>query len=292
MSSGFSATCLAAALSVAATSAADDRNTVTMLSVRRTDAPPSAERSDVLRVCADPNNLPFSNVREEGFENAIARLAAEALRRRLEYYWLPQRRGFVRNSLKAGVCDVVIGVPSASDMTRTTRAYYRSSYVFVTRKDGRLVSSLDDRALRGQRVGVQVIGDDYQNSPAAQALANRGLVANVHGFPVYGDYRSAVPLESIVDAVVDRSIDVAVVWGPVAGYLASRTDAPLTLTPVTPQIDLPYLPFVFDISMGVRRTDPELGDALDAFLASHRAAIADVLARFHVPTLVREEEAR
>src|SRR3982751_4470520 len=136
-----------------------------------------------LRVCADPNNLPFSNQRREGFENQIAEIVARDLHRRLTYFWLPQRRGFVRNTLEADQCDVVIGVPAESEMLRPTRPYYRSTYVFVSRQDRALhLRSFDDPRLKTLTIGIQVTGDDYANPPAAQALAARQIVQNVRGY--------------------------------------------------------------------------------------------------------------
>src|SRR5215208_1499473 len=132
------------------------------------------ESRRVLRVCADPNNLPFSNARQEGFENKIAALVARDLRADLRYTWAAQRRGFVRSTLGAGECDVVMGVPAGLDRVSTTSPYYRSTYVFVSRRDGAAdIRSLDDPRLRRVRVGVQMIGDDYANSPPAHALARR-----------------------------------------------------------------------------------------------------------------------
>src|SRR5437868_3421035 len=120
----------------------------------------------VLRVCADPNNLPFSDRAGGGLENAVAKMVAEDLGAELQYTWLPQRRGFVRNTLGARKCDVMMEVPSGYEGTLSTRPWYRSTYVFVYRKDrGISVSSLDDDALHGLRIGLQVIGDDYSNSP-------------------------------------------------------------------------------------------------------------------------------
>jgi mxaJ protein len=137
-----------------------------------------------LRVCADPNNMPFSNARGEGFENGRARLVAGALGAPLEYAWQPQRRGFVRNTLAAGRCDVMMEAPIGYDRADETIPYYRSTYVFVSRRDRRLrVRSFDDPALRRLRIGVEVIGDDYANSPPAELLARRGLAAQVVGFP-------------------------------------------------------------------------------------------------------------
>lgn len=239
-----------------------------------------------LRVCADPNNLPFSNQREEGFENQIAALVARDLGARVEYTWWAQRRGFIRNTLGAGTCDVVMGVPAAFEPARTTRPYYRSSYVFVSKQDRRLdLGSLDDPRLRRLKIGVQIIGDDFTNSPPAHALSNRGLVRNVVGFPVYGDYAQPSPLSTIVGAVERGEIDAAIVWGPAAGYFA-RTAAPdLELHAVTPHADSPALPFVFDIAMGVRRGDAALHAELNDFIRRRRADIDRILDEYGVPRM-------
>jgi mxaJ protein len=244
----------------------------------------ASRRPRVLRVCADPNNLPFSNDRREGFENRLAALVARELGARLEYTWHAQRRGFFRNTLRAGLCDLVPGVPTSLELVLATRPYYRSTYVFLHRRDARFrVRSLDDSVLRRVRVGVQFIGDDYANTPPAHALAARGIVRNVVGFSVYGDYREPNPPARIVDAVADGAVDIAVVWGPLAGYFARRSRVPLTLTPVTPQIDVPFLPFVYDISMGVRRDDPGLKAEVEEVLRRRRAEVDAILAEYGVP---------
>jgi mxaJ protein len=231
-----------------------------------------------LRVCADPNNLPFSNSSEQGFENAIARLIAKEMGTTVEYFWWSQRRGFVRNTLNANQCDVIIGVPSSFELALTTKPYYRSSYVFVTRP-GIDIASLDDPRLRKLRIGVQIIGDDYANSPPAHALANRGIVANVRGYRVYD------PPKRIIDAVVRGDVDVSAVWGPTAGYFIKKSRAPLVAKPLSPQIDVPFLPFVFDISMAVRRTDTALREKLDAIIDRRRDDIESILRDYGVPTL-------
>lgn len=238
----------------------------------------------VLRVCADPNSLPFSNRRLEGFENRIAALLGRDLGARVDYTWWPQRRGFVRNTLNAGDCDVVMGVPASYELVLTTRPYYRSSYVFVSRRDRHLgVRSFDDPLLRRVRIGVQLVGDDYANSPPSHALAARGVVGNVHGYSVYGDYSKDSPPADIVDAVGRGEVDVAVVWGPLAGWFARRQPVPLDLVPVSPQIDLPFLPFVFDISMGVRRRDKDLKEELDRALERRKPEIDAILDTYGVP---------
>jgi quinoprotein dehydrogenase-associated probable ABC transporter substrate-binding protein len=238
----------------------------------------------VLRVCADPNNLPFSNRKLEGFENKIAALIARELNTTIEYTWWAQRRGFIRNTLKAGICDVVIGVPSSFELALTTAPYYRSTYAFVYRKDrGLNVRSFDDPVLRNIRVGVQMIGDDFANAPPAHALANRRIVENVKGYSVYGDYSQANPPARIIEAVAKGEVDVAIVWGPLAGYFAKRQRTPLEVVPVSPEIDLPYLPFVYDISIGVRRGDNAFRDQLDEIINRKRPEIESILDEYGVP---------
>jgi mxaJ protein len=238
----------------------------------------------VVRVCADPNNLPFSNRAGAGFENRIAELLAADRHATLEYTWWAQRRGFVRHTLQAGACDILIGVPSRFDRARTTRPYYRSSYVFVSRRDRGLgLQSFDDPRLRDLRIGVQMIGDDFNNSPPAHALTNRGMIRNVVGYPVYGDYARPSPLSDIIAAVDRGEVDAAVVWGPAAGYFARDSRTALALHAVSPQRDSASLPFVFDISMGVRRDDLALARELDEFIARRRTDIDDILNRYGIP---------
>jgi mxaJ protein len=242
----------------------------------------------LLRVCADPNNLPFSNRAGEGLENKLAELVAHEMGAELQYTWWAQRRGFIRNTLKAESCDVVMGVPTSFELAATTKPYYRSTYVFVTRADAPFrVMSFDDPILKRLRIGVQIIGDDYANTPPAHALTNRGIIGNVRGYTLYGDYSQPNPPARILDAVAGRDIDVAVVWGPLGGYFARREPVKLSLVPVSPQIELPYLPFVFDISMGVRRQNVALRDTLDAILARRRAGVDSILNTFGVPRVDR-----
>ena len=244
----------------------------------------------VLRVCADPNNLPFSNERGEGFENKIAELLARELNERVEYTWWAQRRGFFRNTLKSGACDVVIGVPAGFEMALTTKPYYRSTYVFLYRKDrGLKINSLDDPSLKTLRIGVQIIGDDFTNAPPAHALSRRNIVDNVRGYTLYGDYSQQNPPARIVDAVVNRDVDLAIVWGPLAGYFAKQSRVPMEVVPVSPQIDQPFLPFVFDIAMGVRRGDQELKDQVEQVMEKRRGDIDRILQDYRVPRVDTEK---
>lgn len=236
------------------------------------------------KVCQDPNNLPFSNEQEEGFENRLARLIAADMKAEVQYTWWAQRRGFVRNTLRAGDCDVIMGIPTSFELARPTRPYYRASYVFVARAGSGIdVRSLDDPILRTLTIGVHVIGDDYANVPPAHALSNRGMVNNVVGYSIYGNYAEPNPPARLIDAVARGEIDLAIAWGPLAGYAAKQQPVALTLTPVTPEIDLPFLPFVFDISLGVRRDDVARQEALDAILIRRAADIDALLDEYGVP---------
>lgn len=237
-----------------------------------------------LRVCADPNNLPFSNREEEGFENKLADLVARELDRQVAYTWWPQRRGFIRNTLRAEKCDVVMGIPSSFELAQPTDPYYRSTYVFVSRRDRELdVRSLDDPKLKTLRIGLHAIGDDYSNVPPAQALAKRGIIQNVRGYSIYGDYSQPNPPADLMKAVAEGEVDLAIVWGPLAGYFASRMHSEVQIVPVSPQIDLPFIPFVFDISMGVRRGEDSLRARLDTILHDNRAEIQTLLEQYGVP---------
>lgn len=259
-----------------------------MLALLLVAASLAASNAPVLRVCADPNNLPFSNAKGEGFENRIAELVAHDLGAELRYTWWAQRRGFFRNTLKAGVCDVVVGVPARLEMVAPTRPYYRSSYVFVTRKGSVAarppLTSLDDPRLRRLRIGVPIVGDDGDNPPPAHALARRGIIDNVAGFSVYGDYTQDSPPLRVLDELARGHIDVAIVWGPLAGYAAKRRHAAFVLSPVRPDRE-DGLPFAFEIAMGVRRGDDALLRRLDEVVLRRRADIDHILADYGVPRL-------
>lgn len=243
------------------------------------------------RVCADPNNLPFSNRTQEGFENKIAALLARELGRELVYTWWPQRRGFIRNTLNAGLCDVVMGVPSSYDPVLTTQPYYRSTYVFVYPQHARYeVTSLDDPLLRRLKIGVHLIGDEYVNSPPAHALSAKGIVRNVVGYSIFGDYTEDSPPSRIVTAVAAGEVDIAIVWGPIAGYFAQKQAVPLTLVPVPQNAASPSLPFVYSISLGVRRKETELKATLDELLARKSAEIRQILEQYGVPLVQQRTE--
>lgn len=244
------------------------------------------EGDNELRICADPNNLPFSNNRDGGFENAIAQLFAMETGESVAYTWWAQRRGFIRNTLKAGNCDVIMGVPVGLDMVETTRPYYRSGYVFVSRSDRQLgIASMTDPRLKTLKIGIQLIGDDGFNTPPGHALAMQGIVDNVVGYTVYGDYRRPDPPAQILEAVAQGEIDIAAVWGPLAGYFARQSPVKLTVVPITDTERFAPLLFQFDIAIGVRKGDDKRKEELDQLISRNSLQIAEILDRFGVPVM-------
>lgn len=239
-----------------------------------------------LRLCVDPDNLPFTSRQGGGFEIEIARLLADDLARPVEFTWWPQQRGFLRNTLQAGTCDVVPGYPSRADAVRTSRPYYRSTYVFLTRRDTP-VSSFDDPQLRNLRIGIPLVGDSDGNAPPAHALSRRGIRRNVRALPLASSGGSAPP---VVAAVADRDIDVGIAWGPSVGFFAARASPSLDIRPVSPASDGP-IPEQYDISMAVRRNDEALQQLIDRFIARRRPQIDSILRRYHVPLLPLPVEA-
>lgn len=239
-----------------------------------------------LVACADPNNLPFSNKAGEGFENKLAETIAADLGAKLQYVWWAQRRGYVRNTLNEQKCDFWPGVATGLDMLATGRPYYRSTYVFVTREADKLEGlTLDDPRLKTLKIGVQMVGDDASNTPPAHALTRRGLVDNVEGFMLYGDYSKPNPPAAIVDAVASGKVDVALVWGPLAGYFAARSPEKLRLEPVTPWFDDAQWPMQFDVSVGVRKDNQKLLKEIDRVLAKRRTDIRKLLDQYRVPLI-------
>jgi mxaJ protein len=239
-----------------------------------------------LRVCADPDNLPFSNERGEGFENKIAEVVGHELGVGLTYFWWPHQRGLVRNTLAAGKCDVLIGIPRGYDPVLWTRPYYRSAYVIASvRGRGLRLDSLDAPGLRDLKVGVHV------NTPPQGALAERGIRDNVVLYRLFYDYRSGGPdrrPSRIIDDLRAGVIDVAIVWGPIAGYFATRAGPPaLELVPLA---DSGPIPMTFEISMGVRKEDHPLKARLEAALDRRQADIRRILDDYGVPQLDLQSE--
>lgn len=246
---------------------------------------PTSAAADELRVCADPNNLPFSNAEQQGFENKIMSILAADLGDTLTYVWWAQRRGLVSEALNGGLCDLIPGVADIEGVLLTYPPYYRSSYAFVTRAGVPGISSFDDPLLRKLTIGVELIGDDGVNTPPAAALARRGLVQNVRGYSVLGDYSNPNPPSRIIDAVAKGEVDVAVAWGPLAGYFARREGQPLAVTPVAAQFDTSALPMAFNVSMALRLDEGVLRKRVEDAIARRKSDIDQVLADYGVPRL-------
>jgi mxaJ protein len=246
-------------------------------------------RAVPLTVCADPNDLPFSNEAQQGFENKIAQLIAVDLHHPLNYVWWSQRRGFVRKTLGAAQCDLWLGVAHGMEQVVSTSPYYRSTYVFATRESDRLSGlTLDDLRLRSHLIGVQMLGTDSTNTPPAHALAERGVISNVRGFMVYGDAAQSNPSAAILDALAKGQIDIAVVWGPQAGFYARHSTVALHLEPVTPAAD-PTAPMTYAISMAVRMEGP-LRPLIEATLKTEAPRIQAILDDYGVPQLPLQSE--
>jgi mxaJ protein len=237
-----------------------------------------------LRVCADPDNLPYSNEKLEGFENKIAALIAHDLGAKLTYTWWPHQRGLIRRTLNEERCDVLIGIPKGYDPVLWTKPYYRTAYVIAYVKDhGPEVTSLDDPVLKQIKIGVHV------NTPPHDALAERGIVGD--NVVVYRLFHTpqADPKENLGQLIEDllaAKIDVALVWGPFAGYYIKKRSAPLQLVPL--RDGSPATPFTFDISMGVRKGEKALKAELEEVLDKDAAAIRMILEEYGVPLVAAD----
>jgi mxaJ protein len=236
-------------------------------------ASPSIARD--LVVCADPDDMPYSREDGAGFENRIVQVVADQMGAQVRYEWQPLRRGAVRKTLTAKACDVLVGVPLGLDAVTTTQPYYRSGFVFVYPRSVEPFESFDDARLRTLRVGVQLVGVEMAATPAALALAQRGIVANVVGFPAYGAQPAA---QRMIQSLERGELDVAVVWGPQAGYFVRRARTPLAMSLTHGAARLE-----FAIGMAVRTNDTALRDELDAALARSRNRVRGILAQFDVP---------
>ncbi len=257
------------------------RGPVAALLLAGLPALPQQQPAPPLRVCTDPDNLPYSHADGSGFEDRIAALLAQAIGRPLLPQYMPLRRGFVRKTVGEGLCDVFIGVPAGMPRLGTTRPYYRSRYVFVTRAaDARPLQGFDDPRLAELRIGVQLVGNDLAATPPGHALARHGALAHVVGFTPYAAQPAA---QRMLAALQAGTLDAALVWGPQAGYFAARAVPPLRLTPATPPPDLAQLPFDFAIAVGVRPGDTALRDALQAALDANKPQIDAILAAYQVP---------
>ncbi len=233
----------------------------------------------VLRVAADPDNLPFSNQRLEGFENRIVALLADEIGATVEYVWTPTHRGTFRQGLREAGCQIVAAVAKGAQRTLTTAPYYRSGYVLVYRSDRTLpLSSLDDPALRSLRIGVQMEEGPEGGVSVEEALAQRGLTANIERYRAGDGTRSP-----LLDALARGEIDTAILWGPRAGYLAQQYPGNVTLVPIGGGDGSEGILEGYEVCLGVERDEHALRDAIDQALARRQVEIEAILRQFGVP---------
>jgi len=233
----------------------------------------------VLRVCADPRSLPYSNEAGEGFENKLAELFAKKLGKSLAYTFYPNSTGFVRNTLNAMRCDVIMGVPQGDDIVQSTNPYYRTGYAIVTKQGSDLesVSTLEDPKLKGHRIGI------IAGTPPATNLAVNGLIADAKSYPLVIDTRFDAPAVDMMNDLRAGTIDLAVLWGPIAGYLAKTSPEPMHVALLVNEKQGPRM--IFRICMGVRHTDQNWKRTLNRLIADNRADIDKILRDFGVPLL-------
>lgn len=234
-----------------------------------------------LRVCADPDNLPFSNAKGEGFENRIVDAVARELSAKVTYVWDSERRTTAIEILNKGRCDLVPGAIAGTPTVATTSPYMRSAYAFVLKGERQgLALGFEDPRLRHMRIGVQSVGDDAL-TPPVEALLRRGLGASIRPFTLHGNASDPNSAGAMVAAVASGAIDAVVLWGPFAGWFANQHRPPLTVELAKTRSADPQMSFA--ISMAMRKQDVALRDAVDRALAARRAEITEILAAYHVP---------
>jgi len=253
-----------------------------VLRAQATDgADPSIELVDpkVLRVCADPRNLPFSNEKGEGFENKLGELFAEKLQKKLDYMYFPQATGFVRMTLAAHRCDVIMGFPQGDDLVQGTNPYYRTAYALIAKQGSGLddVATLEDARLKDKRIGI------VAGTPPATNMAVAGLMANARPYPLMIDTRFDSSSAAMIKDLMSGEIDAGVLWGPMAGYYAKQASPPLHVTPLVKETSGPRL--AFRIGMGVRPADQNWKRQLNRLIQENQPAINKILLEFGVPLL-------
>jgi len=233
---------------------------------------------DTLKVCADPNNLPFSDDKKEGFENKIAELIGAELGRPVDYAWFPQVIGFVRNTLRAHLCDLVIGTVAGDEIMQTTNPYYFTTYVMFYRSDSGLAADgVQNPRLASLRLGV------VAGTPPADLLVHHDLMSRTKPYALTVDTRAESPTHEMVKDVVDGTIDAGFLWGPIAGYYRKHDALPLTLVPLKSEPGAARM--AYHIAMGVRGNEPEWRRRVNAAIAKRQAEITVILRDYGVPLL-------
>ncbi|MGH8728351.1 MAG: substrate-binding domain-containing protein [Burkholderiales bacterium] len=259
----------------------------------------AAQDDKVLRVCADPNNLPLSNKNKEGYENKIAELLAKDLGWKVEYAWFPQRMGFIRNTLRARdpetnrfKCDLVLGVSPDSDMTVNTKPYYRSTYAlaYVKGKGLDSIKTPDDLTklppdkLKSLKIGV--VG----RTPVADWLLKNNLFEQAVPYQLQTGDPDRYPGEMVEKDLVEGKIDIAMEWGPIAGYFAKKSSVPIEVVPFKPN-ETPGIKMDYAIAMGVRRGEKEWHEQVQTLLEKNKAGIEQILTEYNVPLLEQPSKA-
>ena len=238
---------------------------------------------NALKVCADPNNLPFSNQKGEGFENKIAELMGAALGVKVEYTWFPQIIGFARNTLQAHRCDLVIGTVAGDDVMQTTNPYYFTTYVMIYRSDkGLTLTGLDDPRLASLRLGV------VSATPPSDLLVRHDLMAHAKPYQLIVDTRAESPTHEMVKDIMDGTIDVGFLWGPIAGYYRKHGELPLTLVPLKDEPGAARMKY--HIAMGVRGNEPEWRRRVNAVILKQQPKMTAILRDYGIPLLNEQGE--
>ena len=234
---------------------------------------------EVFRACGDPRNLPFSNEKGEGFENKLAELFAAKLGKKLGYTYFPQATGFVRNTLGSHRCDVIMGFPQGSDLAQVTVPYYRTTYALVSKPGSGFegVNALDDPKLKEKRIGV------VAGTPPSTNMAINGLMAHVKPYPLTIDTRVDSSAQAMIDDIARGDIDCGILWGPMAGYFASRSNPALIVAPLLKETMGP--PLIYRIGMAVRPSDQEFKRTLNKLIAENQMEINKLLLSYDVPLL-------
>jgi quinoprotein dehydrogenase-associated probable ABC transporter substrate-binding protein len=233
----------------------------------------------VLRVCADPRNLPFSNEKGEGFENKLAELFATKLQKKIDYMYFPQATGFVRMTLGAHRCDVIMGFPQGDDLVQGTNPYYRTAYALISKQNSGLedVTALEDARLKGKHIGI------VAGTPPATNMAVNGLMTSAKPYPLMIDTRVDSSAEAMINDLNKGEIDAAILWGPMAGFYAKKANPPLHVTPLVNEKTGPQL--VYRIGMGVRRADQNWKRLLNRLIQENQPEINRILVDYGVPLL-------
>jgi quinoprotein dehydrogenase-associated probable ABC transporter substrate-binding protein len=234
---------------------------------------------NVFRACGDPRNLPFSNDKGEGFENKLAELFAAKLGKKLSYTYVPQATGFVRMTLGSYRCDIIMGFPQGDDQAQVTIPYYRTTYALIAKRGSGLedVTAIDDPKLRDKRIGI------VARTPPTTNMAINGLLAHAKSYPLFIDTRADSSAQAMIDDLARGDIDCGILWGPMAGYYASRADPPLLVVPLTKETTGP--PMIFRIGMAVRPADQEWKRAINKLITENQAEINRLLISYHIPIL-------